>query len=220
MTTPCSRTELLQDLLDGDLDAAATAALRRHLGDCPACAAEWADLQRLQRETATLPHEIAPGRDLWPGIAERLAAERLAAETGPADAPAPQERTGLRFGASSLRQPRRALALAAVLAVAIVLPRLMDRGAGTADPGEELGDGYALLHAASKSALERTGEDLTAADRDELDDGFAAIEKAIVETRRALRQVRRDPSLTPGLAAGYHRKLDLMQRLVSRVAQS
>jgi hypothetical protein len=53
-----------------------------------------------------------------------------------------------------------------------------------------------------------------------LDDGFAAIEAAIGETRRALRQVRRDPSLTPGLAAGYHRKLDLMQRLVSRVAQS
>lgn len=215
MTTPCTRSEQLQDLLDGDLDAAATAELRRHLGDCPACAAAWADLQRLQRETSALPREIAPGRDLWPGIAERLAAEHRST-----DAPAPRERAGLRFGASSLRQPRRALALAAVLAVAIVLPRLMDRGAGTADPGEQLGDGYALLHAASKSALEQTGEDLTAADRDELDDGFAAIEKAIGETRRALRQVRRDPSLTPGLAAGYHRKLDLMQRLVSRVAQS
>ncbi|MBA4379034.1 MAG: hypothetical protein C0395_10365 [Gemmatimonas sp.] len=215
MTTPCARTDLLQDLLDGDLDASAAAALRRHLGDCPACATAWADLQRLQRETAALPHEIAPGRDLWPGIAERLAADPR-----PADAPAPRERSGLFSGASSLRQPRRALALAAVLVVAIALPRLMDRSGGTADPGEELGDGYALLHAASKSALERTGEDLTAADRDELDDGFAAIEKAIGETRRALRQTRRDPSLTPGLAAGYHRKLDLMQRLVSRVAQS
>ncbi len=210
MTTPCAQTDRLQDLLDGELDAAAAVALQRHLDSCPACADNWADLQRLQRDAAALPREIAPGRDLWPGVAARLSEE----------APPRRENPVLPAAVMSLRQPRRALALAAVLVLAIALPRLLDRSHRTADLGEVLGDGYTLLHDASKSAMKQTSEDLSAADRDELDSGFAAIDEAIGETRRALRQARRDPSLTPGLAAGYHRKLDLLQRLVSRVAQS
>lgn len=210
MTMDCAQTDRLQDLLDGDLDAAAAAALKRHLGGCPACAAAWADLRRLRDGAAALPGEIPPAHDLWPGIVARL-------DDGAAARPAAAHP---RFDPASLRRPRRALALAAVLALAIVTPRLMDRAGGAADPGEELGDGYALLQDASQAALDEVGEELTTADRDELDSGFAAIEEAIGETRRALRQVRRDPALTPGLAAGYHRKLDLLQRLVSRVAQS
>lgn len=210
MTMDCAQTDRLQDLLDGDLDAAAAAALKRHLGGCPVCAAAWADLRRLRDGAGALPGEIPPAHDLWPGIAARL---DDAADTRPAAARP-------RFDPASLRRPRRALALAAVLALAIVTPRLMDRAGGAADPGEELGDGYALLQEASQAALDGVGEELATADRAELDDGFAAIEAAIGETRRALRQTRRDPALTPGLAAGYHRKLDLLQRLVSRVAQS
>ncbi|MBK7701551.1 MAG: zf-HC2 domain-containing protein [bacterium] len=210
MTMDCAQTDRLQDLLDGDLDAAAAAALKRHLGGCPACAAALTEMQRLRRAAAALPRGIAPGHDLWPGISARL-------DDG-ADARPGAARP--RFDPASLRRPRRALALAAVLALAIVTPRLMDRAGGAADPGEELGDGYALLRDASKSAMKQTSEDLSPADRDDLKDGFSAIDDAIGETRRALRQARRDPSQTPGLAAGYHRKLDLLQRLVSRAAQS
>jgi len=210
MTTPCKQTDRLQDLLDGGLGVTDAVALKRHLGDCPACAAAWADLRRLRDGADALPREIAPAHDLWPGIAARLDGGEVARLAAALPRAVP----------TSLRRPRRALALAAVLALAIALPRLMDRAGRTADPGEELGDGYALLQDASRSALDGVGEVYTAADRDALDDGFAAIEQAIGETRRALREARRDPALTPGLAAGYHRKLDLLQRLVSRVAQS
>ncbi|MBK9304232.1 MAG: zf-HC2 domain-containing protein [bacterium] len=72
MTMDCAQTDRLQDLLDGDLDAAAAAALKRHLGGCPACAAAWADLRRLRDGAAALPGEIPPAHDLWPGIAARL----------------------------------------------------------------------------------------------------------------------------------------------------
>lgn len=210
MKTPCTQTDRLQDLLDDDLDAAAATALRRHVSACPACAAALTEMQRLRRAAAALPRGIAPGHDLWPGISARLTEAP----------PAPPDRIAPRAVASSLRRPRWALALAAVLVLAIALPRLLDRASMTVDPGEALGDGYALLRDASKSAMKQTSEDLSPADRDDLKDGFSAIDDAIGETRRALRQARRDPSQTPGLAAGYHRKLDLLQRLVSRAAQS
>jgi anti-sigma factor RsiW len=66
-TTPsahaCAEMQLLiQADLDGELDAAATAALAAHVQDCPGCAALQAELAGLSRRLRALPREQAPAR--------------------------------------------------------------------------------------------------------------------------------------------------------------
>ncbi len=63
---------LLDDRVDGLLDAAQTAALEAHLAGCPACAAELRSLQALLDQARSLPTDIEPDRDLWAGIAARI----------------------------------------------------------------------------------------------------------------------------------------------------
>ncbi len=64
---------LLADRLDGTLDAARQAATDAHLASCVRCRALVADLEDVTAQAAALP-ELAPSRDLWPAIAERLEA--------------------------------------------------------------------------------------------------------------------------------------------------
>ncbi|MDX2122110.1 MAG: zf-HC2 domain-containing protein [Gemmatimonadota bacterium] len=65
---------LLDDYADGGLDPAARARVEAHLASCAACRAEVAALAAILAEARALPRTIEPGRDLWPGIAPRLAA--------------------------------------------------------------------------------------------------------------------------------------------------
>lgn len=73
----CSRFgELLSAYLENDLDAGTHAHLEAHAGSCAACGAIVSDLRAIQRE-APLLAELAPSRDLWSGIAERIEAPVL-----------------------------------------------------------------------------------------------------------------------------------------------
>jgi hypothetical protein len=65
-------TERLSEYLDGGLDAAARAAVERHLDRCAECAGIVAELRAVVTEAGRLP-EVPPARDLWPGIRGRLA---------------------------------------------------------------------------------------------------------------------------------------------------
>ena len=65
--------ERLSDWLEHDLDAAARAALERHVAGCARCAGLVGDLASIRREAAALP-ELAPPRDLWPEIEARIQA--------------------------------------------------------------------------------------------------------------------------------------------------
>jgi len=63
---------LLPDYLERSLDAANMAAVRLHLGTCERCASLVRDLDDIRARAAELPL-LTPSRDLWPGIASRLA---------------------------------------------------------------------------------------------------------------------------------------------------
>lgn len=63
----------LADYLEGDLPPAPRAAAERHLAGCPACSALVADLRALSDEARVLS-TLAPSRDLWAGIAQRIEA--------------------------------------------------------------------------------------------------------------------------------------------------
>lgn len=51
---------LLSEFLDGDLDAERTDAVERHLGHCPACAAEWHSLRATVRLVGHLGRRECP----------------------------------------------------------------------------------------------------------------------------------------------------------------
>ena len=63
--------EGLQDVLDGDLDAAGEAGLRSHLQQCAPCRRTLESLEDLARRSAALPASSAPSTDLWPGLRRR-----------------------------------------------------------------------------------------------------------------------------------------------------
>ena len=59
----------------GVLGASEVAAIQEHLAECPDCRAELEAFERLD-EVMTPAAQVAPERDLWPGVAERLQPRR------------------------------------------------------------------------------------------------------------------------------------------------
>ncbi len=73
-TMSCDRfDELLPDYLEGTLDAGTRTEVDAHLTSCQRCAAIVADVKAIASAAADLP-ELAPSRELWSGISERIAA--------------------------------------------------------------------------------------------------------------------------------------------------
>ena len=72
----------LADYLDDDLSPPRRAAARAHLDGCAACSTLVADLEGIRREAAALPL-LRPSRDLWDGVAERIAAPVLPLAVAP-----------------------------------------------------------------------------------------------------------------------------------------
>lgn len=68
--------ELLPDYLEGALPDSALADAELHLAACAACRSLVTDLQQISHEAAALA-PLAPSRDLWPGIAARIAPRTL-----------------------------------------------------------------------------------------------------------------------------------------------
>jgi len=75
MTPPmtCERFEdRLADLLERDVDETTRAELEAHAIACGSCGPLLADVRNLRIDAANLP-DLAPSRDLWTGIADRIA---------------------------------------------------------------------------------------------------------------------------------------------------
>ena len=103
----------LSDYLDGDLDAAARAAIDAHLTICAECRAVVADLTALQRAAAAWRDaDAAPAQDLWPAVAARLQGPREVAP-GVVSAPLVGGRAampGQRSGAGAASASRQTVA--------------------------------------------------------------------------------------------------------------
>ena len=69
----------LADHLEGDLPEAARAAMQAHASRCAECGRMLSELDAVRTEAAVLP-PLAPSRDLWAGIAERIDARVLPLE--------------------------------------------------------------------------------------------------------------------------------------------
>lgn len=79
--------EQLANYLEEELPEAARLELESHAASCTACGGLLADLDAIRRQAATLP-ALEPSRDLWAGVAARIAAPVV-----PLDAPRPSRVT-------------------------------------------------------------------------------------------------------------------------------
>ena len=73
--------ERLADLLERDVDESARAALEAHALACTDCGALLSDLRKLRIDASNLP-SLAPSRDLWDGISQRIDAPVIPLHAG------------------------------------------------------------------------------------------------------------------------------------------
>ena len=85
----------LADYLEGDAPDAVRAAVEAHAEECAECGALLADLRAIPQQAAALP-ALAPSRDLWSGIAERIDARVLPLERPAARTIVPARRSWAR----------------------------------------------------------------------------------------------------------------------------
>ena len=129
-TLSCEQfADTLADFLERDVEESTRAAMEAHALGCVECGPLLADLRRLRIDAANLP-ELAPGRDLWAGIAARI-------ETPVVDL---NSRTAAPAGTITRRRVPRAawLGLAAAGLVAItatVTHQLTKQSLATPTPG-------------------------------------------------------------------------------------
>lgn len=210
----------LDDYVDGALGEREFQELELHLAGCHACREQERGLRTLLDRVATLPRELAPSRDLWPGIAARV-----------------HRRSVLRF--PWLGQARRGwlpATLAAAAAVALAFAwlgrtgRIADdrRQAATAPSGSARPAGLApepdaprdaereyaeatsaLLAALQERRLPLAPETLRAVERD-----LRTIDSALAEIREALAQDPASGPLNHLLASTHQRKMRVLQRVV------
>lgn len=227
----------LNDHVDGRLDPVAAGRVDAHLEACAACRARVAAIRELDARLAGLPREIAPRRDLRPGIRERIAGSPPNALTSAAGIPRISgEGTAQRPGArTTFRDWRRAavviLALAgAGTAVWIGQERgapAATAGAGAGSPaGTEAVAGTAAIssYASAADQLARTVEarraELSVPGARALDASLASLDVAILDLERARRSGVRDPELLRQLEARHRTRLELLRSAAHLLEES
>jgi hypothetical protein len=208
----------LDDYLDGTLDEAAFQELELHLHGCDACRERERGLRSLRAQAAALPRELAPARDLWPGIEKRLGGRNVLSFSG----------------ARGVRRAWLAGALAAAAAL-VVASGLALRGGGvplprgSTEPGgvpsrvglsaepahvleaeREYAKAASVLLSALDARRERfSPETLAAVERD-----LRVIDQALADIRVALEKDPGSGALNHLLASTHQRKVKVLQQVV------
>jgi len=213
--------ERLDDYVDGTLTEAELHEVEIHLAGCAGCAEEERGLRALLARVAEVPREMSPSRDLWPGIAERIAAVR----------PRPATHGPRRIWSWS---PALLAAAAAVLVALGGLARVWSPATGRETPTGAVHEAAwttdpALL-AAEREYARATAQLMAALETQKATlppETMAAVEKDLITIDAALRQVRgairqdpANPQLSHMLASTHQKKLDVLQRVVRLSTQT
>lgn len=211
--------ERLDDFVDGRLAEAESAPVQAHLDACAGCRERAQQLRRLLAHAAALPRSVAPPRDLWPGIRERI------------------ERRSAWFGFQGSWQPGVLAAAAAVVAVLAALlwsggpapsavrtvampdasPSLLPAASsfGLSDPvlAKAVRE-YEQAASALLQTLERRRAVVSADDLARVESNLEVIDRALAEVRAALAEDPKNPELNHMLVATHKKKVDVLRRVV------
>jgi len=207
--------ERLDDWVDGALAGAEAQAVESHLAGCADCRERERQLRQLLAHAAALPRSLAPPRDLWPGIAERI-------ERGSAWSAWASWHT-LGIAAAAL-----VLGLAAFLwndagpravrtvAMPVASPSLR-AVADTAVSDPVLAAAAREYEAAASAlleALQRRRGVLPPEDLARVEANLQVIDRALEEVRQALVKDPASPELNRMLVATHRKKVDVLRRVV------
>ncbi len=215
----CQELDLrLDDWLDGALTGDAAREVESHLAGCAACRERERELRQLLAHAAALPRSLAPARDLWPGIAERVGSGGW-----------------LGWGARGFQPLALAAAAVVVLGLAaLVLARLAPEpvrtvtmpaatpsattfvaGGSAADPVLAQAEReYEDAANALLEALQRHRGALPAEDLARVESNLQVIDRALAEVREALVKNPKNPELNRMLVATHRKKVDVLRRVV------
>jgi tetratricopeptide (TPR) repeat protein len=196
-------TDRLSEYLDDELGADERRELEAHLSGCVSCRTTLDELRAVVERARTVS-DRAPDADLWPGIAERIAA-------------AGRSR---RYTFSMPQLAAAAIALMALSSGAVWLTRPADpppaQVAVVEDPATvpvNLADApYDQAVADLQRALEAGRSRLDPATIKVLEESLASIDEAIDQSQRALAADPANTYLYSHLAAARQRKLALLRR--------
>jgi hypothetical protein len=189
----------LDAYLDGTLSATEVAAIDAHLAGCAECRAMVAAARRLRAETHALPREIQPARDLWAGIAPRLA---------PRATPTPV-RSGWPLSPTGLAAAALLLIVAGGALGAVLTTRLRPQ------PDSTFATDRARYTAAAAQLAERLTNDpalLALTARGVVTHDLGILDAAIAEAETALTADPGNTALQQMLLSRERQRLDLLER--------
>jgi hypothetical protein len=207
------------DRLDasGELSEAEFQELELHLAGCAACREEERALRALLAEAAALPSELQPARNLWPGIASRIASGNVAGFparrhwiTAASLAAAAAALLAL---ASALMSRTPVVPQQARLVVPSAVPVAVSAVPEALQPAEAeyLRATAELMEALQSRRARLSPETVAALDRD-----LDIIDGALADLRVALQKDPGSQKLAHMLAATHQRKIEVL-RLVMNV---
>jgi anti-sigma factor (TIGR02949 family) len=211
-------TSHIEEYLDDRLSDEDAEAIRKHIAECPACAEEAGAVKDLRQRAGRLPRSLDPPQDLWPGIATKIAAERVVRG---------------RFG----RRALMAAAAVALIAGSVVTAYLVGRGQAVTTvenrqmletgPSEivlasfqELGvSDYLVTRSTLFGALDARRDDLSPETLEVLMANLKVIDDAMGKIAEALGEEPGNEFLMKQLAAAYRRQINLLETAVRLPAE-
>ncbi|MCI0436300.1 MAG: zf-HC2 domain-containing protein [Gemmatimonadetes bacterium] len=202
----------LNDWADDALPPGERGIVERHLAACPDCHDAAYALKELVGSLRTLPRDIAPPRDLRPGIAARIDHERAGDEAA---------RRGWRERSLWSVRPQLAAAALVLMALSSVTTAWLVRRETGRVPAAM--DGMVAEMAAAEAKYRDAAVELEALLRDVrhemspattqlFDQSLATLDRALNETRAALDADPGNPTLTGIMIASYEKKIELLRR--------
>jgi len=207
--------EWIQEDLDGDLDDVNRERMRDHLKECEDCRRFRESLEQIVGEAATLPLDIQPERDLWPGISRRIYGMEEE-EASPRRSPGPARwlsaaaavlLIGTAVGWLLLREkPAATLAPAPSSGGAISIPSAQLAGYRSS------GETYKRANAELLQIVQSRRDQLTPETRRVLDRNLEIIAIALADIRQALEKNPSNPELYELLQKTYRKEHTLLKR--------
>ncbi len=207
--------ERLDDWVDGALPAGAASEVERHLHSCALCRERERRLRQVLAHAAALPRSLTPPRDLWPGIARRVARERSWSWAASPLALAAAATVAVGLGAVLWTGPSPSRVRT------VQIPALSPETtfvAGTAvvsDPGLAAAErDYEAAATALLEALQQRRAHLQPEALAAVQANLEVIDRALAEVRQALVQDPANPELSRMLVSTHRKKVEVLSRVV------